>query len=772
MAEIKESKLSTLKNIPTEGNAIYNTSSISNTGTPITSAGDVQTNTPLSSGSTDYSIPAASILHSANFVSGSAGWQITGKGRAEFQEIIAVGTITATSGAIGGWTITATTIQDSAATVGLSSEVTGGNDLRIWAGGVLAASPFTVYEDGSIYATSGRVGAWYLTSTGLRSGFSDATSNVLIDQSNTLIRLGPTSGDYLTMDGANLRVRSSNYVTGTNGSGFTLEPDLLEVGNIACRGIIRTAVFQKDVISSVGGNFAVIDSDVLATDMTALDASTLTIDGNTTFAVGDILRIKDGTDDEWLEVTNIGSAPTYTVTRDKGCDYTADNNPAWLQGATVVNYRQSGDGLIYMTAGETNAPYLEVQTHAGSPWTTITQEVRVGNLNGIGGFAADVYGIHIGSVSAGSYLQYDSTSGDLVVNDSKLSNQNLFGDGSDGDVVISADTNLTSDMFYDDLTINAGYTLNPSGYRIFVKGTLTIAATGAIARNGGNGTDGVVGGSGFGANFGGAGGTGGAALADGSVKGSLSGENGNQGGQGGNADSGGVSGTAGDNSSGVAKSIGSEGSAGNNGGGGGNAGAFFGGGGGSGGTTSANSGTVFNKPKNAISAYMLYDFVPSGDQLKSSGGVGGSGGGGGGAGDKNSGFTNMAGGGGGGGAGSGSTGAIVPIYAHIINNAGTISANGGDGGDGGDGGAGVAGGSPGTDGAGGGGGGGAGDGGSGGVVLLVYNKLTDTGTIEAAAGAIGTPGAAGAGAGATGSNGTIGASGNNGNAGVVIQLEV
>ena len=401
------------------------------------------------------------------------------------------GSITATTGTIGGWVIGTDSLTDAAGTVGMSSAVTGGDDIRFWAGdatpasaefrvteaGALTASNATitgsitatsgdiggwvittgylynlqsgtptsspndgvvlasgneamiVYEDTAkrlevgylsagiyglrVYATDGvtviyetsdtqqRIAGWYFTDTVLRTGATDAASNVLIDSANSLLRLGPTTGDYITIDGANRRIRSSDYVSGVAGAGFTLEPDLLEVGNISARGLIRTAVFQKSVISAVGGSFAVIDSDKLNVDMTALDASTLTISGNTTFAVGDLLRIKDGVDDEWLEVTVITSAPTYTVTRDKAAAYVANTNPAWKNGASVVNYRQSGNGLIYMTASDTNAPFLSVLTHAGLPWTTITTRLRVGNLNGYLGYVADIYGLGVGSNTAG-----------------------------------------------------------------------------------------------------------------------------------------------------------------------------------------------------------------------------------------------------------------------------------------------------------------------------------------------------------------------------------
>jgi len=60
----------------------------------------------------------------------------------------------------------------------------------------------------------------------------------------------------------------------------------------------------------------------------------------------------------------------------------------------------------------------------------------------------------------------------------------IWGDGSDGAVVISSNTTLTRDMYYSDLTVNSTFTLNTGGYRIFVSGTLT--NNGTIANNGGN----------------------------------------------------------------------------------------------------------------------------------------------------------------------------------------------------------------------------------------------------------------------------------------------
>jgi len=114
-----------------------------------------------------------------------------------------------------------------------------------------------------------------------------------------------------------INIESGNYVSGSHGSGFKLTPDLLEVGNINCRGIFRSAVFQKETVSAIGGNLLLLPADVLTTDMSATD-TTLIIEGNETFAEGDFLRIKSASYDEWFEVTNADDAPSYTVTRDKG----------------------------------------------------------------------------------------------------------------------------------------------------------------------------------------------------------------------------------------------------------------------------------------------------------------------------------------------------------------------------------------------------------------------------------------------------------------------
>jgi hypothetical protein len=92
--------------------------------------------------------------------------QIDASGNASF-----TGSITAASGAIGGWVISATDLKDVAGVVGMSSAVTGGDDIRFWAGHVTPGSaPFRVTEAGALTATSATITGAITANTGYIGG--------------------------------------------------------------------------------------------------------------------------------------------------------------------------------------------------------------------------------------------------------------------------------------------------------------------------------------------------------------------------------------------------------------------------------------------------------------------------------------------------------------------------------------------------------------------------------------------------------------------------
>lgn len=553
--------------------------------------------------------------------------------------------------------------------------------------------------------------------------------------------IGDPTGVHLQLSGPNVRMRSSDYVTGV--SGFNIEADLVEAENILARGMMKGATFQYDVVSAVGGQMMVSQTDVLDTDMTALDASTLTVKGTSTFAVNDILLMRAttalGIQEEWLRVTNIASAPTYTVTRDLAASFAADTNPIWIKGTTVVKQGVSDGAAAYSGGwlrlfGEgTNSPYYSVFSRTGVAYNAYSELVRIGNLNGIGGQVSEVYGIFAGDYSANKYFMYDSTSGDLVINGNLNGLFGWGGDGSDGALTITSGTttlNLDQVYNYSSISLSAGATLAftgaGSGAFLNCSGNCTLAGTIELrnmvdtASSGATRRDNLETGTGQGTldeNDGGAS--------------AVSASHGN-GGAGGDSDA--ASGTPGvGGAGGAVNNPGTAGSGGNSAGGGG-------GGGGGGGSVGGGSAGSNNSSNN--------------------GGNGGAGGTGGGAGGS---------GGGGYASGNGGNGGNSTSGTGQTNggNGGNSGASGGDGGDGGNGGANSSGGGA-IGGTGGAGGNGYTNGGDGGVGGQAPNGGTG------GAGGIGQRGTGGAGGtggiidtsgGGTGGRGGDGRTGGNGGTG-------
>lgn len=142
-----------------------------------------------------------------------------------------------------------------------------------------------------------------------------------------------------------------------------------------------------------------------------------------------------------------------------------------------------------ITAGKITVTSLSaISTNMGTVTVDSSGYIRggaTGYLTGTGfflGYDTDAYKFHVGNPS-GNNMRWTGT--ELIINDSTLNFESVFGDGSDGDVTISSDTSLSTDMYYNNLTINSGKALTCNGYRIFVKGTLT--NNGTIKQNGGNG---------------------------------------------------------------------------------------------------------------------------------------------------------------------------------------------------------------------------------------------------------------------------------------------
>jgi len=328
------------------------------------------------------------------------------------------------------------------------------------------------------------------------------------------------------------------------------------------------------------------------------------------------------------------------------------------------------------------------------------------------------------AVTGGSTVSSVSQAG--VISKPELVRRNpdvYFGDGSDGAVTISTNTSLDSTKQYTDLTINAGITLSPTANE---NSTIVLFCTGTFTLNGTINTSGK----------GGAGGIGG----------QVSTKNGRS------------------HAHSQTHEAGREGYAGQPGvqgfGGTVNSGSGAGGAGGTGEASAGGSGYgypsipgVKNVPY--MSRNVAYSVATSALPVFGSGGSGGSGAGGGGGanysltqpGDGTIGGIGGAGGDGGG-------GVIICAKTIILASGSTINTSGSAGSNGVDSAAPAAVTTPGGQG----GGGGAGGGGEAGSIILLYESLTNNGTITKTGGAGGTGAGSGSrvgGNGATGSDGQL-----------------
>lgn len=90
-----------------------------------------------------------------DLLSGTPAFRVYESGKLVASNAEITGKVTASSGAIGGWLIGTTSLTDAAGTVGMSSAVTGGDDIRFWAGNATPASaPFRVTESGIVNASN------------------------------------------------------------------------------------------------------------------------------------------------------------------------------------------------------------------------------------------------------------------------------------------------------------------------------------------------------------------------------------------------------------------------------------------------------------------------------------------------------------------------------------------------------------------------------------------------------------------------------------------
>lgn len=205
------------------------------------------------------------------------------------------GSITATTGSIGGFSIGADYIRDAANSFGLSSTTTVGDDIRFWAGDTFAnraIAPFRVSESGVVSASN-------LTITG-----------------------GSISGASIDIGGAD----STSFHVATNGEFW--------MGNATFSGapFRSSAAGVVDVVEIHFGNNG--SSNYFASD------SSLNMTADIVLSTGASLT--------WNGGDISGNMPSFSMGADIAANGHAMNGISYLQFNT--NSNQSGDGTLWLFA--------------------------------------------------------------------------------------------------------------------------------------------------------------------------------------------------------------------------------------------------------------------------------------------------------------------------------------------------------------------------------------------------------------------------------------
>lgn len=303
----------------------------------------------------------------------------------------------------------------------------------------LAANSFTQGMDGEDQQGNWvMLGGWIMTGCVVR----DLKAQVVLDPTIPRMLVGnKNTGSSIEVDGSTGKMHTSNYIEDVQGwmiaaSGFS------EFANVKVRGELRASVFAYEEAQTLAGAMVVAKSaGKLMADVTSSSTASFDVDiedpasGHTQlFAAGDVLRVKGGGSENWWTVSSVSDQTTfYRYT----CAWGNGTPATFRAGIAIMDYGLAGDGYIALSADGANDPQLAMFTHAGSPWSTTVEHLRLGNLNGGWGYAASQMGLAIGRYASGSANVIVDEAGDFKIRDHTTTK--IFMQG-DGDVLIGEDT--------------------------------------------------------------------------------------------------------------------------------------------------------------------------------------------------------------------------------------------------------------------------------------------------------------------------------------------
>jgi len=235
----------------------------------------------------------------------------------------------------------------------------------------------TVYED-----ANKRIEIGYLSAGVFGIKANNTSGNLLFEISDTRQVIGR-----IEIDDESLF--STGFVSGQQG--FKIFDDgSAEFENITARGEFRSSIIVQDEIHALGGQFMANTAGLLLNDMITVSSPTqfsMRIKDPPSghaqlFAVNDLVRVKDGSGkDNFIRVDSVsdsGDHYLYTCTLQNGTAGT------FYIGTAIVYWGNTTVGnLLNIVGVGADAPYMDIFSHTGSPWSSTSTNLRIGNLDGV-----------------------------------------------------------------------------------------------------------------------------------------------------------------------------------------------------------------------------------------------------------------------------------------------------------------------------------------------------------------------------------------------------
>ena len=334
------------------------------------------------------------------------------------------GSLNATVGTIGGFSITPTAISSSN-----NSLILRGDSGQITASSALIRGD--IYANSIIATGSGLIGGWRISPTSLSSGsvelnsfnryiqvsssatdyvkmhYTDATNWGIIGVGggNTSFQLGSTNkigGWYFD----NAQITASNIIINSNGTiqsanyvsnlvGWRITSDFngfAEFENAKIRGTLRTTVFEKESVNAVGGELWIANSTVLSGSVTSSSNptnptfATWSVENASGWAVGEIILVKKVSDTgfstEYVRVASwsFDSDNSNTFNGKLYVSRSYQSNKVWQHpqlvdslGIPLVNYTGSvtgsyEPGQVLVSTGISGSGFIKLNANPRDPY--------------------------------------------------------------------------------------------------------------------------------------------------------------------------------------------------------------------------------------------------------------------------------------------------------------------------------------------------------------------------------------------------------------------